>query len=94
MQEGSLLRFRCHIGHAYTAEALLVDQNEEVELALSHALRALEDRADLSKRLALRAKDKKQKHNQALYESQVREAETHAAKLRQTLLALRPNERG
>ncbi|HYF34407.1 MAG TPA: hypothetical protein VD994_03880, partial [Prosthecobacter sp.] len=90
IEEKSLLRFRCHIGHAYTAEGLMEDQEAEVELALSHALRALEDRVDLAKRLAQRARERKQRHNEILYQSEMREAQANAEKIRSTLTNMRP----
>ena len=55
IDDGPLLRFRCRVGHAWTAEALLEVQGDEVEAALWTALRALEDRAALSAALADRA---------------------------------------
>jgi two-component system, chemotaxis family, protein-glutamate methylesterase/glutaminase len=92
MDEGSLLRFRCHIGHGFTADDLLTDQGQEVEMALSHALRALEDRANLAKRLAARSRERQQLHNQALYEAEMADARRHAEMVRKTLLSLRPND--
>lgn len=52
MQNDRLLRFRCRVGHAYSAESLLVDHDESLEAALWAALRALEESASLSRRLA------------------------------------------
>jgi two-component system chemotaxis response regulator CheB len=49
-----LIRFRCRVGHAYSADILLESQEETIEQALYTALRALEERADLSRRFARR----------------------------------------
>jgi two-component system chemotaxis response regulator CheB len=57
--ERGLLRYRCHVGHAYTAEALETAQREAVEAALWHGLRALEESAELRRRLADRARDQR-----------------------------------
>jgi two-component system chemotaxis response regulator CheB len=53
-EHGSLLHFRCHVGHGYSEESLLAMQSEALETALWSALRALEEKADLSRRLAAR----------------------------------------
>lgn len=56
-RHGKLHRYRCHVGHAYTAEALLAGQTEELEAALWAALRSLEENVELSRRLSQRASD-------------------------------------
>lgn len=52
IREGALLRFRCRVGHAYGAESLLTSKNEELEGALWTALRTLEEKAALHRRLS------------------------------------------
>ena len=47
-----LLRFRCRVGHAYTADSAMEAQGESVETALWTALRALQERAELTEQLA------------------------------------------
>jgi two-component system chemotaxis response regulator CheB len=44
--------FRCHVGHAWTSEALLRARDEEVETALWVALRSLQEKSKLARRLA------------------------------------------
>ena len=41
--EGGILRFRCHTGHAYTAEALVAAISDSMEDTLFSAVRALEE---------------------------------------------------
>ncbi|MDC0722795.1 chemotaxis protein CheB [Nannocystis bainbridge] len=50
-----LLRFRCHVGHGFTAEALLSGQSAKLEGALWGALRALEENAALYRQQAERS---------------------------------------
>ncbi|HEU4977303.1 MAG TPA: chemotaxis protein CheB [Solirubrobacteraceae bacterium] len=53
-EEGSLLRFRCSVGHAFSPESLESAQAAALESALWAAVRSLEDRADLLERMAKR----------------------------------------
>lgn len=50
--EGELLRFRCHVGHAYTAEMMSLALDDNVRRALASALRGFEERIALVERLA------------------------------------------
>jgi two-component system chemotaxis response regulator CheB len=44
--------FRCHVGHAWTGDALLGARDGEIESALWIAMRSLKEKAKLSRRLA------------------------------------------
>jgi two-component system chemotaxis response regulator CheB len=50
--EGGLLRFRCHVGHAFGVDSLLAEQSESLEAALWASVRSLEESAQLADRLA------------------------------------------
>jgi two-component system chemotaxis response regulator CheB len=54
LEEGGHLRYRCHTGHAYTQDSLLVDQTLAVEDSVYTALRAVEEKATALRRLASR----------------------------------------
>ncbi|HEU4657852.1 MAG TPA: chemotaxis protein CheB [Capillimicrobium sp.] len=56
LEESGVHRFRCRIGHAFSEEALLDLQGGDVEAALWTALRALEERSALLRRMAERAR--------------------------------------
>ena len=45
IREGSITRFRCHTGHAYSLQTLLVDTDKAVDDSLWGAIRAIEERA-------------------------------------------------
>jgi two-component system chemotaxis response regulator CheB len=50
--EGELMRYRCHVGHAFTPMTLMRGQEAKVEDALWNAVRALEESAALRRRSA------------------------------------------
>ena len=60
MEHSDFPRFRCHVGHAFSAESLVASQSEAVEFSLWAALRALDEKAELARRLASRARTRNQ----------------------------------
>jgi two-component system chemotaxis response regulator CheB len=52
MQDGKLVRFRCHTGHAFSPESLLAEQSEALEESLFSATRALNEKAAAMRSLA------------------------------------------
>jgi two-component system chemotaxis response regulator CheB len=50
--DGDLIRYRCHVGHAYTGEAMLEAQSDKIEDTLWDLLRSHRERAVLARRLA------------------------------------------
>ncbi len=57
IQDGKLLRFRCRVGHAFSAENVLVEQSEALDKALWVAMRTLEEKVELLQRLAGQARE-------------------------------------
>jgi two-component system, chemotaxis family, protein-glutamate methylesterase/glutaminase len=51
MDEGGLTRYRCHVGHAYTADLMNMALDEGLRRALASAQRALEERVELAHKL-------------------------------------------
>src|SRR5262249_38419581 len=49
--EGDLSRFRCHVGHTYTAEVMSLALDDNLRRALASAVRALEERAARARKL-------------------------------------------
>lgn len=47
VEKDSDLRYRCHVGHAYTAASLLADQTKKIEETMWTALRMFEERKNL-----------------------------------------------
>ncbi len=52
MKQGDMLRYRCHTGHAFTANVLLAEQTKHLEETLWVALRMFEERKNLLRTMA------------------------------------------
>lgn len=85
IEEGSLVRFRCRVGHAWAPDDLLDVQGRSVEAALWMALRSLEDRAALSRSLAERAAEGKRHISASRFRSEMSEYEESVRVLREML---------
>jgi two-component system, chemotaxis family, protein-glutamate methylesterase/glutaminase len=84
-RDGDVLAFRCRVGHAFTEEALLSIQAEQLEAALWTALRALEEHSALSRRLAARAAHRGHPHSASVFTEHAMDAEHHASTIRLVL---------
>jgi two-component system, chemotaxis family, protein-glutamate methylesterase/glutaminase len=80
------LRFRCQIGHAITAEALYAEQKSEIEEALRVALRVIEERVELVRRMGRDARDAGRQSVAELYESRIDEYQGYAEILRKAVI--------
>lgn len=79
-------RYRCRIGHAWSAPALLDAHSGEFQLALMKALRALDEKAALVRKLAAQAGATKPRGLAERYAASAREAADAAETLRRFLL--------
>lgn len=86
LNNGNLIRFRCRTGHAYSVESLLAEQSDALEEALWSALRALKEKAQLTRRQALRAKERNQPLTASRFEEQLQETESEAEIIRKVLI--------
>jgi two-component system chemotaxis response regulator CheB len=86
IEEGRLLRFRCRVGHAFSPETMIAAGDEAIEAALWEALRAIEERVSLRRRLANQARERSLDSLAEHFEKQIPEAEQHVTALRDMLL--------
>jgi len=91
LKDSQVIRFRCRIGHAYSAESLLAQQEEALETALWSGLRALEEQAELAHRMAQRSRRQKQAISAERFGTKAQEAKDNAALIRQLLLSDKVN---
>ena len=84
-REGALERFECSVGHVFSIESLSSAQAEALETALWAAVRSLEDRAALLKRLASRGRANEHLRSAANFERQAQEALERAKTIREAI---------
>ena len=80
------LRFRCQVGHAYTADALAREQEGRVDEALRVALRIIEERAELVQRMAKNGRDSGRLAVAEIYEARAVEYREYADMIRRVML--------
>ena len=85
-EQDNFLHFRCHVGHAFSEEALFASQSRALEGALWSAVRALDEKAELSRRLAVQCGHRGLHRAVSQFEGAAREAEQGSSILRRTLL--------
>ncbi|WP_181161131.1 chemotaxis protein CheB [Labrys okinawensis] len=79
------LRFRCQVGHAYTADILADQQEDAVDEALRVALRIMEERAIVTQKLAEEARMAGRTAAAASYGDRLRESRGYADTLRRAI---------
>jgi two-component system chemotaxis response regulator CheB len=78
IHDGPMLRFRCHVGHAFAADVVLAAQGDEIERMLGTLQRAHQERAVLARKMADQERAGK-RHNLAdQLETRAREYEDDA----------------
>ena len=77
-REEGVLQWRCHVGHLYSFDSLAEAQGGAVEAALWTALRSLEDRAALMRRLAEHSERHGRPRSSAMFGHQAEHAQRQA----------------
>ena len=65
LDDGSRLRYQCHVGHAWGPEVLLTQKSEELEAALWAGVRLFKERATLTHQIAARMRETGQSSSRA-----------------------------
>ena len=81
-EEAGLTRFRCSIGHAFSIESLADGQAHALEGALWTAVRALEDRSEILRQLAVRVEGTGNRRTAKSFNEQADEAQRRAGLVR------------
>jgi two-component system chemotaxis response regulator CheB len=90
--ENGETRYRCHVGHAFTSEGLLANMEASTESALWTALRIIEERRNLLKKLSDKEKQKGSRKAALAYQRRSIELEAQIQHLKKTLFSLQRDE--
>lgn len=91
-ENSKITRFRCRTGHAYSPHSLIASQSEQLEEAFWNALRALEEKADLTLKMAQQAEKNNRPYSAQRFRQQGNDAQNRATLVRQLLLREEGNE--
>jgi two-component system chemotaxis response regulator CheB len=91
LEDSAFPRFRCRVGHAYSLETALEDQESALDRALWTALRALLERASIAHRISERTAGSS---SAARFEQMERDARTKAEVIRNVLLRRNGGDNG
>lgn len=85
IRDGKIMRYQCLVGHRYSLASLLAAHAEELETALWIALRVLEERITMQRRLAEQSQANGRKGGGQMFQARVEENLKHARVLRHIL---------
>ena len=87
LKDGNFTRFRCHTGHAFSPDALLMTVTENVEESIWSALRAMEENIMLLQHLGNHLAETGQMELSETYFAKARDAENRANVMRQAAMS-------
>jgi len=85
IDEDELMRYRCHVGHAYSAEIMSLALDENLTRALGSALRALDERIAIVNKLQQQASDASRPRIADSWARKAREFEQEAKVIRDSV---------
>ena len=87
LRDGNIQRYRCHTGHAFSADALLAGVTENIEESLYNVIRGVEESVMLLNHLGDHFAEINQPKLAAVYFKKANEAETRVDSIRQVALS-------
>ncbi len=86
IREGGRVRFRCHTGHAFSADALLATISEGIEESLWSAIRNVQESVILLNHMGDHFAEVNQPEVAAMYFKKAKDAENRAGKVREAVM--------
>jgi two-component system chemotaxis response regulator CheB len=87
VDDPDLLRFRCRVGHGYSVENLLADQDESAEAALWAAVRSLEELARLTRQMAAQWRERSSAERARELDQRATENDRNAQRIRELIVS-------
>jgi two-component system chemotaxis response regulator CheB len=87
LHEGNIIRFRCHTGHAYSLNSLLVEVTESIETSLWKTLRGIEESLMVMNHLAEHLLEANDAEMAQAFMQKAKEAKKRADLVREALLS-------
>ncbi len=87
LKEGKRIRFRCHTGHAYSLNSLLVEVTQSIESALWNTLRGIEESEMLMNHIAEHLREANDGEMAELFVQKSEEASKRAELVRQAVMS-------
>lgn len=91
IKRDGISRYRCHIGHSYSENDLVVKQAGNVEATLWVALRMMEDRKNLLRKLGGDSRSRGAVNLASVHEEKAKELQHHIDKLKEILFSTQEN---
>jgi two-component system chemotaxis response regulator CheB len=85
VREGSIVRFRCHTGHAYSMQTLLADMDQSIDSSLWGVLRSLQERSILLRDAAGLARRRNDSSGAEMLERRARDCDDKSRTIRDLL---------
>jgi two-component system, chemotaxis family, protein-glutamate methylesterase/glutaminase len=82
LEDGTLQRYRCHVGHAYTAQSMVAGQIEAQEIHLWQALRLMKERVSLIEEMRSHAP---QESDTGYYAAEVKQLQNNILQIQEML---------
>jgi two-component system, chemotaxis family, protein-glutamate methylesterase/glutaminase len=86
IKDGKIVRFRCHTGHAFSADTLLANVTERIEDSMWSAMREMEESIMLLRQMSRHFAESNQTQMAAVYLQKALEAENRVKLIRKVVL--------
>jgi len=85
IEDGGTLRYRCHVGHAFSADLVNIALEDSVSRALTVALRSFDERAEIARNLEVQAQRKERPSSAEMWRERIAELNAEAEIIRDAI---------